>query len=685
MNFRQRLALYFFLYITLCSAGLAQVVEITDRNLRAAISDAFNLPHGDPITRAMMQQLRHFDSPEKGISNLTGLEHATNLELLALGGNEISDLTPIANLVKLEELWLWGNPMLSDLVPIANLVRLERLVLPVCQISDLRPLSGLTQLRKLDLDRNRISDISPLANLTQLTELVISENEIADISPLANLTQLTELYLDRNVITDVRPLAGLTRLERLEIQDNRIVDHSPLDFLPLVHFEYDQTCELPPIPLEPRLENRSFPSVLAAWGGKSWSPVVNQPHLSGIEHLAQHDLYLSVLMFNQRLFDTGDGWEVRGDLEIGEQLRDDYLALNPNMIFLVELRMRTEPVGSFPEDWPHWLRDAEGNIPVLEPGSPTALIDFTHPDTQERIIQRAIAVSKCGLYDGIFLDHWTEDSPVLSDQQMPEGYVGNEAEQRARDIILERIRAETRPNFLIMGNTNDRIIPRTAPHINGGYMETGMPGSSSGVRLEKQLARIESSLLWLEENLREPRINGFQGQIIPVEAPDSPDNLRWMRALTAMHLTHSDGYVLFKLGDGPDHYWYDFWDADLGRPVGEKAQVYDGREGLYIREFTNGWAVYNHSGSPQVIALPEEVQGVASGLVNVEHALPNLDGEMYLRVTPKNPADVNGDGIVNILDLILVAQGFGADSTKGDINGDGVINVFDLVFVANEF
>ena len=384
-------------------------------------------------------------------------------------------------------------------------------------------------------------------------------------------------------------------------------------------------------------------------------------------------------MFRQRLFDTGNGWEVRGNLEIGEQLRDDYLALNPNMVFLVEIRMRTEWIDDYPEDWPHWLRDAEGNIPVLEPGSPTALIDFTHPDTQERIIQKAIAVSKCGLYDGIFFDHWNKDGSVLVDHQM-EGYVGNEAEQRARDIILERIRAETRPNFLIMGNTNDRIIPRTAPHINGGFMETGVFGSS-----EEKLARVENSLLWLEQNLREPRINGLQGDIIPTEAPDSPTNLRWMRAITALYLTHSDGYVQFKLGDGPEHYWYDFWDADLGRPVGPKSQLYQETDGLYIREFTNGWAVYNHSGAAQVITLPEEVQGVASGWVNVEHALPNLDGEMYLRVTPKNPADVNGDGVVNIFDLTLVAQGFGTDKPEADVNGDGVVNVFDLVFVANQF
>ena len=177
----------------------------------------------------------------------------------------------------------------------------------------------------------------------------------------------------------------------------------------------------------------------------------------------------------------------------------------------------------------------------------------------------------------------------------------------------------------------------------------------------------------------------LQGGTDRSEPPDSRYNQRLMRATTTMSLTHSDGYVQFGIDSSDDKWWYDFWDANLGQPVGEKFQFYQNIEGLYIREFTNGWAVYNHSGEAQVIALPEEVQGVASGLVNTEHALPNLDGEMHLRVEPVNPADLNGDGIVNILDLILVAQAFGADKPEADVNGDGVVNVFDLVFVANQF
>ena len=50
--------------------------------------------------------------------------------------------------------------------------------------------------------------------------------------------------------------------------------------------------------------------------------------------------------------------------------------------------------------------------------------------------------------------------------------------------------------------------------------------------------------------------------------------------------------------------------------------------------------------------------------------------------------DVNGDGQVNILDLVSVAQQFGksvpADS-PADVTGDGVVNILDLVQVAQHF
>ena len=308
---------------------LADQVDIPDLNLRAAVREALNLPADAPVTLAAMQDLTDLGAGERGITDLSGLEFAINLAFLSIPYNPITDLTPIAKLKNLETIYMWGT-----------------------SVSDITLLANLTTLRTLLASGCGIADISPLANLTRLTEVRLDHNKISDISPLANLKRLTHLELNRNRIIDVRPLAGLTRLKFLAIHDNQILDHSPLDALPLEHFTYDQSCDVPSLPLQPRLENRDFPSVFAAWHA-----TINQPHLSTIERYAQHDLYFCCPMFNQHFFDTGDGWEIRGDLERATSLRDEFIMLNPNMVFLSGISAVWEGFETFPEDSPYWARE----------------------------------------------------------------------------------------------------------------------------------------------------------------------------------------------------------------------------------------------------------------------------------------------------------------------------------------
>ena len=53
---------------------------------------------------------------------------------------------------------------------------------------------------------------------------------------------------------------------------------------------------------------------------------------------------------------------------------------------------------------------------------------------------------------------------------------------------------------------------------------------------------------------------------------------------------------------------------------------------------------------------------------------------------PRLPEDINKDGVVNIIDLTLVAANFGAQGENiADINGDGVVNIIDLTLVASAF
>ena len=107
-----------------------------------------------------------------------------------------------------------------------------------------------------------------------------------------------------------------------------------------------------------------------------------------------------------------------------------------------------------------------------------------------------------------------------------------------------------------------------------------------------------------------------------------------------------------------------------------------------IREFTNGWTAYTRANKEQNIYLPEKVFAVASGVEEKRsHVLPDLDSKIYLKsesgLETAPTADVNGDGVVNIQDLVIVANAFG--KAAPDLNGDGVVNIQDLVIVANAF
>ena len=81
------------------------------------------------------------------------------------------------------------------------------------------------------------------------------------------------------------------------------------------------------------------------------------------------------------------------------------------------------------------------------------------------------------------------------------------------------------------------------------------------------------------------------------------------------------------------------------------------------------------------LALQNFVFGASSG-----ENIPAGPLESHITVEARLPSgDVNLDGIVNVLDLILVAQQLGkrlpANSPE-DVNGDGIVNIFDLTLVA---
>ena len=88
---------------------VAVPVTILDANLRAQIETALGKTSGDPISAAEMATLTVLDAQDASISDLTGLETATNLTELQLWDNNIADIAAVAGLTKLTKLYLWGN------------------------------------------------------------------------------------------------------------------------------------------------------------------------------------------------------------------------------------------------------------------------------------------------------------------------------------------------------------------------------------------------------------------------------------------------------------------------------------------------------------------------------------------------------------------------------------------------
>jgi hypothetical protein len=194
----------------LCSSLWAEdPVYFPDPNLKIAVEMELSVSDPTPDDMLGLTSLRAL---WRGITDLTGLDYAHNLQTLVLRENKIHDISPLAGLLNLETLNLSMN-----------------------QISDISAVAGLTNLRTLDVHDNRaISNISALSELSYLETLVLRHERISDISVLARLSNLQDVDLFENLISDIAPLSGLMLLDRLDIRGNPLNEEACETYIPLI-------------------------------------------------------------------------------------------------------------------------------------------------------------------------------------------------------------------------------------------------------------------------------------------------------------------------------------------------------------------------------------------------------------------------------------------------------------------
>ena len=592
INFFLLLSVLSVWFIGVSGVVSAQVVEIPDPNLRAAIAAALDKAPDDAITRAEMETLDSLSAKYGDITDLRGIEFAINLTSLVLGDNNISDISPVSTLTNLKRLGL-GYNTISDISPVSNLTNLKTLGLRSNRISDISPVSTLTNLTKLVLESNRISDISSVSTLTNLTLLYLHNNTISDISSVSTLINLTRLDLYNNTISDISPVSTLTNLTSLHLESNRISDISPvstLTNLTYLNLGSNRISDISPVST---LTNLTY-LILGSNTISDISPVSTLTNLT-ILHL--HNNTISDISPVSTLTNLA------------------YLYLHNNTISDI--------------------------FPLISLTNLEFLVISNNPISDRATLAQLIAQGTV-VY---FTNTPAFETPGM---EITEGWVwgvvpavdvwsGWDAVRSGRDFLSE---------------------------ASGGAVteaDVAVNGATAGTRV--------GDTVWTFANL-EPGDNNNLGALVETHGLGTGDELPVAYGVISVESETQQDTWLY-IGDSPVKVY-------LNGTV-----VYLGDQGWYGGNYyRTAVPVTLNTGTNQLLIAaykPYRWSSRWSAFFGFQ------EGTDYKVVLPGNMRlDVNGDGIVNVLDLILVAVFYGTrgNGLPADVNADGIVNVDDFAAVA---
>ena len=99
-----------------------------------------------------------------------------------------------------------------------------------------------------------------------------------------------------------------------------------------------------------------------------------------------------------------------------------------------------------------------------------------------------------------------------------------------------------------------------------------------------------------------------------------------------------------------------------------------------------------HGGGDVLLSVSFEAKAPGNGELNLHNVAIRTDsvgvtdvGILPFEIIVQSDYDLNGDGQVNIFDLVIVGQNFGQAHPQADVNDDGTVNIFDLTAVAQQF
>lgn len=275
---------------------------------------------------------------------------------------------------------------------------------------------------------------------------------------------------------------------------------------------------------------------------------------------------------------------------------------------------------------------------------------------------------KKGLWQGTYAatnerEYWAEGTQTWfnadAENNVQHNHVNTRAELKIYDSVLATLLTE------VYGDSDWQYTLATArnhlPHLRGFnpqdsprfewppkltelYQQLSYPGSDGGGR-------------WVNLNQHDP--NQLPRLINESGTPGSATEILFM------NLTQADVLLYWVAPEGTETFWERF--APDPKHVG-----------IVLTFARYVWLVKDPNG--RNLAVFQAVEKTGRALINPA-GFPKSSGSSVII------ADVNSDGSINILDLVVIASEFGnqGQNLTADVSGDGVVNVLDLILVAGMF
>ena len=506
--------------------------------------------------------------------------------------------------------------------------------------SDLITAGEMAALREINAEERGIRDLTGLEAATNLEHVRLHHNLISDLSPLAGLPRLHTIRIGDNTISDLSPLAKSNTLEGLDIWENLISDLSPLaDLINLrwINFSDNAVSDLSPLAGLIRLD----------WIGMSRNPIGDLAPLTGLVSLRSFSswgtpiLNLSALAKLPKLREIDIcGGEISdlSPLSGFTNLRELYLAGN--------------------------------EISDLSPLA--TLTGLTRLGLENNRVSNVSPLTSLPNLTWINL----EDNNVLDFSPL-----------------------DALPGNVTIVGQNNPGFRRSAPKIDGPWLWVIVPtGGVSGARAAASrtdfLRRMSGGTV---TELGIARQGATEGDAVG-------DKVWTLGKISRSGGNNINGVVnTIGLGTGNIDYHVAYGSVNLDSPRQQSTRMFVGSSdavkiwlnGVLVHtnvtdrdadDYEENFSVTLRRGTNILLVAVYEGEGWWSGFFGfdsgTEYTVWTQSPQSVIRVP--RLADVNEDGSVSILDLILVARDFERNkpsNPRADVNGDGRINILDLNLV----